>query len=268
MQKTITKTLILMAVLTVALGTSYLFAAWTGPTQTPPDGNTDAPVHIGTTDQVKDGGLSLDALSGFGGGYFQGDVGIGTMISGEGANLVINSDDDEIKLLSNGNVIMGNERYLHGKTTSDLAHVLIGMSEDDKVTIAYDGEDTIIGERGGTLESPMGKSFYYEKNGSVDITFPVGISSGILYITQVGGGNTKIATAMFGFNHSAYIASPSYTINTIFNSGIGHNSNAFVGVPTWSNPTLTIPLGGWSGGTFSTNIVRYQKLFGDDPIFN
>lgn len=77
MQKIITKSLILIAVLTVALGTSYLFAAWTGPTQTPPDGNTDAPVHIGTTDQVKDGGLSVNALSVFGGGYFQGSVQIG-----------------------------------------------------------------------------------------------------------------------------------------------------------------------------------------------
>jgi len=77
MQKTLTKVLILGVVLTAALGVNYLFAAWTGPTQTPPDGNTDAPVHIGTTDQVKDGGLSINALSVFGGGYFQGSVQIG-----------------------------------------------------------------------------------------------------------------------------------------------------------------------------------------------
>ncbi|MBT3730221.1 tail fiber domain-containing protein [bacterium] len=79
MQKTITKTLILAVVLTTALGVNYLFAAWTGPTQTPPAGNTSAPVHVGTTDQVKNGGLSLDALSVFGNGYFQGNVGIGTV---------------------------------------------------------------------------------------------------------------------------------------------------------------------------------------------
>jgi len=77
MQKTITKTLILAIVLTAALGVNYLFAAWTGPTQAPPAGNTDAPVHVGTTDQVKNGGLSVDALSVFGGGYFQGSVQVG-----------------------------------------------------------------------------------------------------------------------------------------------------------------------------------------------
>ncbi|MBT3282865.1 hypothetical protein HON59_01745 [bacterium] len=83
MQKTITKTLILAIVLTAALGVNYLFAAWTGPTQAPPAGNTDAPVHVGTTDQVKNGGLSVDALSVFGNGYFQGNVGVGVVAPSE-----------------------------------------------------------------------------------------------------------------------------------------------------------------------------------------
>jgi len=79
MQKTITKSLILTAVLVTALGVNYLFAAWAGPTQAPTGGNTSTPVHIGSTDQVKDGGLSLDGLSVFGGGYFQGSVGVGVV---------------------------------------------------------------------------------------------------------------------------------------------------------------------------------------------
>lgn len=82
MQKTLTKSLILTAILTTALGASYLFAAWTGPNQAPPGGNTETPIHIGSTNQVKDGGLSLDGLSVFGGGYFQGNVGIGTVSPG------------------------------------------------------------------------------------------------------------------------------------------------------------------------------------------
>ncbi|MDP7366652.1 MAG: hypothetical protein QGH83_05275, partial [Candidatus Pacebacteria bacterium] len=79
MQKHITKFLILTIILTAALSVNYLFAAWTGPTQAPPGGNTSTPIHIGSTNQVKDGGLSLDALSVFGGGYFQGDVGVGVV---------------------------------------------------------------------------------------------------------------------------------------------------------------------------------------------
>ena len=77
MQKTITKIIILAILLTAALGVNYLFAAWTGPAQAPTGGNTSTPVHVGTTDQVKNGGLSVDALSVFGGGYFQGSVQVG-----------------------------------------------------------------------------------------------------------------------------------------------------------------------------------------------
>ncbi len=79
MQKTITKFLILTIILTAALSVNYLFAAWVGPTQAPPDGNTSTPIHVGSTNQVKEGGLSVEALSVFGSGYFQGNVGIGVV---------------------------------------------------------------------------------------------------------------------------------------------------------------------------------------------
>jgi hypothetical protein len=51
--------------------------AWTGPTATAPNGNVAAPINVGTTDQVKDGGLSLDALAVFGSSYIQEKLGIG-----------------------------------------------------------------------------------------------------------------------------------------------------------------------------------------------
>ena len=76
MKKHITKFLILTIILTAALSVNYLFAAWVGPTQAPPGGNTSTPIHVGSTNQVKDGGLSVNALSVFGGGYFQGNVDI------------------------------------------------------------------------------------------------------------------------------------------------------------------------------------------------
>ncbi|OGD67731.1 hypothetical protein A2Z61_00015 [Candidatus Campbellbacteria bacterium RIFCSPLOWO2_02_35_12] len=77
MRKNITKFLLLVIAFTFALSINYIFAAWTGPIQAPPGGNTPTPVHIGTTNQVKDGGLGLNALSVFGNGYFQDNVGIG-----------------------------------------------------------------------------------------------------------------------------------------------------------------------------------------------
>jgi hypothetical protein len=52
--------------------------AWTGPTASPPSGNVAAPINVGTTDQVKNAGLSLNALAVFGSSYIQGKLGIGT----------------------------------------------------------------------------------------------------------------------------------------------------------------------------------------------
>lgn len=48
------------------LAFAQLALSWTGPTQTAPNGNVSAPVNTGTTDQVKDGGLSLNSLAVFG----------------------------------------------------------------------------------------------------------------------------------------------------------------------------------------------------------
>ncbi len=45
---------------------SVIAIAWDGPTQVPPSGNVTAPVNVGTADQVKDGGLSVNSLAVFG----------------------------------------------------------------------------------------------------------------------------------------------------------------------------------------------------------
>ncbi len=56
------------AVLFIGAG---LVLAWTGPTSAPPNGNSSAPVNVGNTDQVKNGGLSLNALAVFGNAILQ-----------------------------------------------------------------------------------------------------------------------------------------------------------------------------------------------------
>jgi len=66
-------------ILSLALGMNYLYAAWTAPTAPPPGGNVSAPVNIGTTAQVKNGSLSVNAFSAFGSAYVQGNLGIGVV---------------------------------------------------------------------------------------------------------------------------------------------------------------------------------------------
>ena len=97
MQKTITKLLMLTIILTAALSVNYLFAVWTGPTQAPPLGNTLAPINIGQTNQVKDGGLSVNALTVFGNGYVEGDIGIGVISPSEALEVKGNVKADGVE---------------------------------------------------------------------------------------------------------------------------------------------------------------------------
>src|SRR3989338_1636292 len=60
------------------LGISYVSAAWTGPTQAPPEGNVSAPINVGVIDQIKDAGLGVNVLAVFGQGSFGGEVIIGS----------------------------------------------------------------------------------------------------------------------------------------------------------------------------------------------
>ncbi len=64
-------------VLAACLLFASLLSAWSGPTATAPAGNVPAPINIGTTDQVKDAGLSVNALAVFGSGYVEDDLGVG-----------------------------------------------------------------------------------------------------------------------------------------------------------------------------------------------
>lgn len=77
--KNITQSLKIIALATIlSFGFSFVYA-WTAPTVMPPGGNVSAPINTSTTDQVKDGGLSINGwLHGNGNATFTGPVGVGT----------------------------------------------------------------------------------------------------------------------------------------------------------------------------------------------
>ena len=59
----------------LALLSFTLVTAWTGPTAPPPGNNVAAPINVGTTDQVKNGGLGVNSLAVFGNSLFGGSTG-------------------------------------------------------------------------------------------------------------------------------------------------------------------------------------------------
>lgn len=75
---------------TVLTGYSFMEAAWTAPPAgTPPANNVDAPINIGTVDQIKDGGLGVDTLAVYGSSTF-----IGTPILSRTAPMIKFTDTD------------------------------------------------------------------------------------------------------------------------------------------------------------------------------
>lgn len=68
------RTFILLAVLFTFAAAAY---SWTSPSGTPPDNNVSAPVNVGDTSQIKNGGLGASALAVYGNSYVQGNLGIG-----------------------------------------------------------------------------------------------------------------------------------------------------------------------------------------------
>jgi len=69
----------ILLALILSIGVSYAYAAWLPPTQTPPLGNIDVPVNVGTTYQSKTGGFDVaNTLSAIN-GIFTGNVGIGVV---------------------------------------------------------------------------------------------------------------------------------------------------------------------------------------------
>ena len=57
---------------TISVGIVY---AWSGPTAAPPNSNVAAPINVGSTDQVKNGGLGVNSLAVFGNSLFGGSAG-------------------------------------------------------------------------------------------------------------------------------------------------------------------------------------------------
>ena len=84
-------------VIIVAIAVPFisLFAAWTGPTASPPNGNAEAPINVGPLDQIKSGGwLSLGNLISRSTTLLARDSGtVGIGLSGEGTEVPTESLD-------------------------------------------------------------------------------------------------------------------------------------------------------------------------------
>lgn len=71
----VTRQIVFSAVTLIVFG-AFIAFAWDGPTATPPNNNVDAPLNVGTTDQIKDAGLGVDVFAVYGNAYVEDRLGI------------------------------------------------------------------------------------------------------------------------------------------------------------------------------------------------
>jgi len=86
MKKSLSQLSLLSIAIAFAIGLQYVHA-WTGPTAQPPNNNISVPINVGTTAQVKDGGLGV--LGNF---YSYQRIGIGTNRSSPQYSLDLGTD--------------------------------------------------------------------------------------------------------------------------------------------------------------------------------
>ncbi len=102
-------TALIAGVVLTGFGTAIF--AWTGPAQSPPSGNVSAPINVGTSDQVKDGGLGVNSLAVYGSAILYGSsqyLNFGTVSGVTGYGFRENAGTIEVKKSSGSWLPIGN----------------------------------------------------------------------------------------------------------------------------------------------------------------
>lgn len=246
--KTILKFLTVVLSLTVV--SSVALAAWTNPTQTPPNGNTAAPINVGTDSQTKNGPFWATVLSSSGGGYINGNLGVGVaspaakldvlglikgqhlMLYGDGDNATLKlstsdgADNRRLRLGGGGDglntrgariVLNGNE-YVNSTVGNQFGHATLesGLVTGSYVSISANGTEGIRVKDGGNVgigtSNPTSK---LHVNGSFAL---VNGTQGLnkVLLSDASGVATWVATSSLGIT-----AGTGGEANTSSNAGTG-----------------------------------------------
>jgi len=129
--------------LLIVFGISYAMAAWTGPTQAPPGGNTSAPLNVGSTGQSKSGGLILNTGGATNGLIVQnGNVGIGT--TNPGSLLDLSSDSSKVSLTRPSNGRTGYVSILNTQGGLRYHGGVNGVGEGSSVSHQFTGDSSAL----------------------------------------------------------------------------------------------------------------------------
>ena len=214
---------------------SALFA-WTGPTATAPGGNVAAPINVGTTDQVKDAGISVNALATFGSQYIQDKLGI-------------NKTNPVVALQVVGTVIVGNG----GEVCQAVTEGGIRYNSSSKVIEYCDGTSWTALGTGSQVQVST-----YDTSGTYTWTKPAAGTLAQVQCWGAGGGGGNGYTANFSGGHYNYAGGGG-------GGGGGYVTKQFLLSELTSSVAVTVGSGG--GSTISgdsSSFGSYLNAYGGE----
>jgi hypothetical protein len=223
---------------------SFAALAWSGPTAAPPGGNVAPPINVGTTDQVKDGGVAVNVLAVFG----------NTVLAGSSRYLLFNSaatstgygfrDNAGVMQFRNADgawADIGGSSQTHGArlfTSSGTFTVPAGVS-----TV----KATLIGGGGG------GTASYYQGGLGGGNYNGIGGGSGAVVIDWIAvtpGAQLPVTVGVGGTGQPSYYTG---SVSTGTASTFGGKTAQPGGAPPTSDIGVGGPGGIASGGTININ---------------
>ena len=195
MTKTITTYLLQLAalscVIAIALGINYLSAAtlWKGPTALPPGSNADAPLNVGTTNQVKDANLSVGHSTNIATDY--GLVSYGRVRSTIGGFEFPDGSLQTSAAVAGGGKLTAIRQYTTSATwtkPAGLSYVVVEVWGGGGGGSGGSGQNGILGGTGGT--SSFGS--YVSATGGINSTSPGSGVGGDVNLVGGDGGTSPV----------------------------------------------------------------------------
>lgn len=251
--------------------------AWTGPISDPPNGNVSAPINIGTTDQVKNAGLSVNSLAVFGNSILSGTtnyLNFGTVVGSTGYGIRNNSGIMELKNSGGSWAALGGAGVQWVTSGANLyynaGNVAVGSTTfPAKFTVeggggigVYGLSSTSVGVYGrsrganyGVSGESSGNYGIYGKTTSATYGGVLGYNAaGTAYgILGYGTGNSFSGTGILynvGQIHSASggFKFPDGTVQTTAGTGVSSYTHVACTVPMGGSCTATCPAGWYRSG--------------------
>ncbi len=262
MKKKILQLLVLIPLLIFSAG---LAAAYTAPSAVAPQGNTDAPLDVSATDQIKNGDLGVTTFEARGNAYLAKDVFFNGMIRGGTPG-----DKDSV-------VAFGDTGHKVGATVNGTA-TIIGHYQSDTLKTASGNKEPLCADQNGTFyicgttpsSNPQPSAVYvhieYQTPGSRNIVARVSepISSQITVEVQASSGTAPNISFLRNYltAEAAYEGSCSLTNSPTYLGGLTIPIDQTV-----SNNVLTLPNGCEPASTYLV-ISNYspQSTMGGRPI--